>query len=143
MECVCCNDFAVHVQQIATDGVVRMLQPRGMLVRGVLLMSPVRHVERLADLSPIEFVALLRAAEAVNEMFSATLGTAGTYLFLNDGRVAGQETPHVHLHLHGRMSSQPASPFATGGSFGIPDARPTSSRTLKMAAAVGFQGIWP
>ena len=120
-----------------------MLQPRGVFVPGVLLMSPVRHVERLADLSRIEFEALLRAAEAVNKMFSATLGTAGTYFFLNDGRVAGQETPHVHLHLHGRMSSQRASPFALGSSFGIPDAPPASSRTLKMVAAVGFEGIWP
>ena len=143
MECDCCNDFAVRVQQIATDGVVRMLQPRGVLVPGVLLMSPVRHVERLADLSGIEFVALLRAAEAANEMFTATLGTAGTYFFLNDGRVAGQESPHVHVHLHGRMSTQPASPFAAGSSFGIPDASLTPSRTLKMVASVGFEGIWP
>jgi len=119
MECDCCNDFAVNVQQIATDGLVRMLQPRGVLVPGVLLMSPVRHVERLADLSRIELVALLRAAEAANEMFTATLGTAGTYFFLNDGRVAGQESPHVHVHLHSRMSSQPANPFAVGNSSGI------------------------
>ena len=143
MECDCCNDFAVNVQQIATDGVVRILQPQGVLGPGVLLMSPVRHVERLADLSRIEFVALLRAAEAANEMFSATLGTAGTYFFLNDGRVAGQESPHIHVHLHGRTSSQLASPFAPGSSFGLPDAPPTSSRTLKMVAAAGFEGIWP
>ncbi len=106
-------------------------------------MSPVRHVERLADLSRIELVALLRAAEAANEMFTATLGTAGTYFFLNDGRVAGQESPHVHVHLHSRMSSQPANPFAVGSSPGIPDAPLTSSRTLKMVATEGFEGIWP
>ena len=143
VECDCCNDFAVNVQQIATDGVVRMLQPRAVRVPGVLLMSPVRHVERLADLSSIELEALLRAADAANEMFSATLGTAGTYFFLNDGRVAGQESPHVHVHLHGRTASQPANPFAAGSSLGTPDARLTSSRTLRMEAAAAFEGIWP
>jgi len=142
-ECDCCNEFAVSVQQIATDGIVRMLQPRGVLVPGVLLMSPVRHVERLADLSHVEFVALLRGAEAANEMFTATLGTAGTYYFLNDGRVAGQESPHVHVHLHGRMPPQQANPFAAGSSVGIPDAPLIPSAALKMVAAGGFEGIWP
>ena len=117
--------------------------PRGVVVPGVLLMSSVRHVERLADLSGIEFVALLRAAEVTNEMFTSTLGTAGTYVFLNDGRVADQKTTHVHVHLHGRMSSQPASPFATGSSLGVPDAPPDSSSALKIRAAVGLKGIWP
>ena len=143
VKCDCCNDVAVSVQQIATDGIVRMLQPRGVLMPGVLLMSPVRHVERLVDLSRIEFVALLRAAESANEMFTATLGAAGTYFFLNDGRVASQESPHVHVHLHGRMSSQLASPFAAGSCFGIPGALQTSSRTLRMVGTHAFKGIWP
>ncbi len=141
--CDCCNAFAVDVQQIATDGVTRLLQPMGRPMPGILLMSPVRHVERMSELGSSEFHSLLTCASAVRKAFDATVGAVDTYFFFNDGPAAGQSTPHLHVHLHGRTRGQPLNPFRRGGVFGIPGADLKSAESLKRATADALAGLWP
>lgn len=62
-----------------------------------LLVSPIRRVTRLKDLSPEEsagLFALLQDAMAALD----SLGTAWT-VTLQDGKAAGQTVEHVHIHL--------------------------------------------
>lgn len=69
------------------------------LVRGHLLVVPNRHAPGLADLQDgghlfevaRRLAGALRAAEGVR--------CDGVNLLLADGDVAGQEVPHVHLHV--------------------------------------------
>ncbi len=141
--CDCCNAFAVDVQQIASDGVTRLLQPMGPPVPGILLMSPVRHVERLSDLEPAEFHSLMTCAFAVRRAFELTVGAPGTYVFFNDGPAAGQSTPHLHVHLHGRLRRQPLNPFKRGSRLAASGAEPASTPALKQAIGTALRGLWP
>ncbi len=66
---------------------------------GHTLVVPQAHVERFVEL-PEElagklFAVAVRVGRALQEVLSAPGFTVG----LNDGRVAGQGVPHVHLHI--------------------------------------------
>ncbi|HNS52422.1 MAG TPA: HIT family protein [Anaerolineae bacterium] len=67
---------------------------------GHLLVVPRLHAASLAELSPVVgahlFQIAMRLAPAVRRSGVACEGIA---LFLADGRAAGQEVMHVHLHV--------------------------------------------
>ena len=69
------------------------------VAKGHLLIFPLRHVERLTDLTPGEWVELRgvmrRAEEALEERFHPD----GMNWGVNQGEAAGQTVPHLHIHL--------------------------------------------
>ena len=69
------------------------------LAEGHTLVLPKRTVARLADLTAEEAAELGRQVVAIARRVSAATGAEGFNLLLNDGRVAGQEVPHVHFHI--------------------------------------------
>jgi histidine triad (HIT) family protein len=74
------------------------------LSRGHLLVIPKAHYERLAD-APAEVVAALgRVVPRLVRGVVSAVGAEGLNIFVADGRVAGQEIPHVHFHLVPRSS---------------------------------------
>jgi histidine triad (HIT) family protein len=66
------------------------------LARGHTLVVPKAHRERVNDLDPSEAGALFRA-------------TAG--IAINNGETAGQEVPHVHVHVVPRWPDDGAGPI--------------------------------
>jgi histidine triad (HIT) family protein len=65
--------------------------------KGHTLVLPRRHHSHLVDL-PAELLGpLLEAGRRVAAAQRAALGSAGTWLALND--VVSQSVPHVHLHV--------------------------------------------
>ncbi|HEU5430062.1 MAG TPA: HIT family protein [Thermomicrobiales bacterium] len=72
---------------------------------GHLLVVPKRHASFLADLEPADggrlFVVGMRLAAALR---SSGLRCEGVNLFLADGKAAGQEVFHVHLHVIPRFA---------------------------------------
>ena len=70
------------------------------LVPGHVLVTPRRSTPRTADLSADEFDDLVLTARRVAAVVEATHpGTAGCELGVQDGKIAGQSVPHVHVHL--------------------------------------------
>lgn len=70
------------------------------LVPGHALVVPVGHAEGLRDLAPEAGMALFRVAQQVaGGLRRIDPGLGGVNLFLADGREAGQEILHVHLHV--------------------------------------------
>jgi len=69
------------------------------LSEGHTLLVPKRCVERLAELTPMEAAELGRQTLALSRRVLAATGAEGCNILLNDGRVAGQEVPHVHVHI--------------------------------------------
>ncbi len=67
--------------------------------RGHTLVVPKRHVERLSELSEDEAAEVLRLAGEVAEACVSRLGAAGVNFWINQGKVAGQVVPHLHLHV--------------------------------------------
>ena len=69
------------------------------LAVGHTLVVPKRAVPRLADLSPEEAAELARVLPELTRKIAAAVEADGCNVLLNDGRVAGQEVPHVHVHI--------------------------------------------
>ena len=69
---------------------------------GHVLVVPRAHYARLAELPPDLAGAMTRAALRLTAAIYRTLAPAGVNLTLADGRAAGQEIMHVHLHVRPR-----------------------------------------
>jgi histidine triad (HIT) family protein len=81
------------------------------LARGHVLVVPKRHVERIADLSPEDASAVMHLAQRVIRRQSEVLRAEGVTLAVNDGRAAGQEVLHVHVHLVPRSEKDGSGPI--------------------------------
>ena len=76
----------------------------------VLLISN-RHATYLADLAPEEGAHMMRVAQEIaSAIRRSNVRCEGVNLFLADGKAAGQEVFHVHLHV---------IPRYTGDDFGF------------------------
>lgn len=67
---------------------------------GHLLVVPVRHAVYLSDLDPEDGARMFRVAQKLTAaLHRSGLKCDAVNLFLADGEQAGQEVPHVHLHV--------------------------------------------
>jgi histidine triad (HIT) family protein len=72
---------------------------------GHTLILPRRHVESYTDLSPEEVAQIAQTGRIVAKHLKASIsGCTGVTFSLADGVSAGQEVPHVHLHVIPRKS---------------------------------------
>ena len=69
---------------------------------GHVLVVPRAHYARLGELPADLAGAMTQAALRVTAAIYRTLAPAGVNLTLADGRAAGQEIMHVHLHVRPR-----------------------------------------
>jgi histidine triad (HIT) family protein len=70
------------------------------VTRGHLLVVPRRHFVGLTDLDPEDGARMFRTGQRMAAALRrSALPSEGVNLFLADGRVAGQEVFHVHLHV--------------------------------------------
>ena len=69
------------------------------LQRGHVLVIPKKHAERLADMSSEAAHGLIELAQDVARRQQKGLGAEGATIAINDGKAAGQEVMHVHVHL--------------------------------------------
>src|SRR5688572_24460724 len=119
-ECSFCAPYT-KLQEAIRNELVRVLYPLAPLIRPYAFIIPARHVERFADLNSDESLAIFEAAKAVSRGLADLYGATGLNLFTNDGKSAGQSSPHVHFHLFGRYEGEPANPFQV---LNDPDRRP-------------------
>lgn len=90
---------------------VRVIRPMRSLIGPHSLVLPLRHVVSIGDLSPEEILSIRSRLIEVRKQFAEGYGSTGASCFVNDGRRAGQETPHVHLHVFGRAVDEAEHPF--------------------------------
>jgi bis(5'-adenosyl)-triphosphatase len=69
------------------------------LLPGHVLICPQRVVPRLADLSPEEISDLFLSVQKVTRVLAGVYKASGSTISLQDGPVAGQSVPHVHVHV--------------------------------------------
>lgn len=74
------------------------------LAAGHTLVVPTAHRERITDLSAAEAAEVFQVVAEVTGAVEAAVDAAGTTVAVNDGEVAGQEVPHVHVHVVPRHS---------------------------------------
>jgi len=129
-ECIFCNistgDADASVVYRDSDCIAFMdVAP---INEGHILVVPRQHAERLADLDEGAAAHVM----AITHRVSAAVRASGVpcdaiFLFLADGEVAGQEVPHVHMHIVPRF---------VGDTFRIPECgRPVARAELDTTSA--------
>ena len=71
---------------------------------GHVLVVPRRHAERLVDLPQEDACHMMRVGQMVDTALRrTTMRCEAVAMFLADGRAAGQDVNHVHLHVFPRF----------------------------------------
>lgn len=81
------------------------------LRRGHVLVIPRNHVERLEDAPPEDAAALMKAARLIVNQLKGLTGDPDATVAINNGPGAGQEVPHLHLHIVPRAPEDTAGPI--------------------------------
>jgi histidine triad (HIT) family protein len=66
---------------------------------GHTLVIPTKGVQRLSDLNPEERANLMEGVVTVQELLGRHFSTSDFTVCVHDGPQAGQEVPHVHVHV--------------------------------------------
>ena len=66
---------------------------------GHTLVVPKEQAQRIADLSPESRLGLMEGVVEVQRRLTAEFGTHDFSVGIHDGPTAGQEVPHVHVHV--------------------------------------------
>lgn len=74
------------------------------IIRGHTLVIPKAHYERWADSPLVLWQQVATTSRRVARAQLTGLRADGVNLFLADGHAAGQEVPHVHVHVIPRFS---------------------------------------
>lgn len=78
---------------------------------GHVLVIPKAHAESMADLDPEDACQVMRVGQIMDRAIrQSELRCEGVNFFIADGKAAGQEVGHVHLHVFPRFE---------GDGFGI------------------------
>lgn len=81
------------------------------LARGHTLVVPRSHVERVEELHDQQAKAVFAAVHKLAGRVQRACGAQGATIAVNDGRAAGQEVPHVHVHIVPRFPGDRAGPI--------------------------------
>ena len=81
------------------------------LAKGHVLIIPQRHAERIEDLSAEEMANYMAMVPRIVRAVLEHTGAQGATLAWNNGPAAGQEVPHVHLHVIPRYPEDKAGPI--------------------------------
>jgi len=66
---------------------------------GHTLVAPKKHFNSFTDLGAEDVAALFEAARKVTLALEKAFSANGMNIGVNNGEVAGQEVPHVHVHV--------------------------------------------
>ena len=100
---------------------------------GHLLIVPNRHATHLADLLPETGGQMFRVAQQVAAVLRQSgVRCEGVNLFVADGRAAGQDVFHVHLHVFPRFE---------GDGFGLKITEQCFARPLRVELAEAAEKI--
>lgn len=110
-QCDFCDDEVRKNQEIIRTDSTIIIYPRSPVIEENLMFMPLRHVERVSDLTDKEIVDLFQLINKAKKCLAKLYGISGFNLFVNDGKEAGQHVFHVHFHFFGRSKEENTSPF--------------------------------
>jgi histidine triad (HIT) family protein len=108
-ECIFCQIVAGQIPNhtVYEDETTLAFLDVNPLASGHTLVIPKEHGQQVADLPELAPVVLGRAAELAPAVRDA-VGADGTTIAVNDGPAAGQEVPHLHVHIVPRTEADGA-----------------------------------
>lgn len=91
------------------------------LLPGHVLVSPLRNVPRISDLSTAEVTDLFLTVNRVGKMVERVFNATSLNIAIQDGIDAGQSVPHVHTHIIPRKRSDLDSRGGSDAIYGMLD----------------------
>jgi histidine triad (HIT) family protein len=113
-----------------TKQTIALVVPRQREV-GHLIVSPLRHVPTLLELTDEEAAAVAVESRAMAQALMRAFDVAGFLVYQNNGTASFQEVPHVHVHVVPRSSG---SDWGAMRWSGRPQAEQTAQRLLAALA---------
>jgi histidine triad (HIT) family protein len=112
-DCIFCAivDGDIPSRTVYEDDAVLAFLDANPLAPGHTLVVPKAHHERVND-APADVAAdLFRAVHELTSRVEAAVDADATTIGVNDGEAAGQEVPHVHVHLVPRFEGDGGGPI--------------------------------
>ncbi|MFB6154339.1 MAG: HIT family protein [Haloferacaceae archaeon] len=112
-DCIFCGivDGDVPSRTVYEDDTVVAFLDANPLARGHTLVVPKAHHERLND-APVGVTAdLFRAVRELVPRVESAVDVDATTVGVNNGRAAGQEVPHLHVHVVPRFDGDGGGPI--------------------------------
>ena len=113
MSCIFCRIVSGEIpchRVFADDHVLAFLDVTP-LERGHVLVIPREHHTLFEELPDATRTALATAAARIAASVCAVTGATATTLAMNNGKAAGQEVPHCHLHVIPRRDGDGGGPI--------------------------------
>jgi histidine triad (HIT) family protein len=100
-DCIFCKIVAGEIPctKVYEDDVCLAFMDVGPLADGHTLLIPKTHYEFLHEMPAEEAAHLGRHLPVLAKAVQETMGAEGLNVLQNNGRIAGQVAPHVHVHF--------------------------------------------
>lgn len=99
MNCAYCEDPAVKERTLAENELAFAFLSYMPIVPGHTLISPKRHIASYEELTREEREQIENLRSQVREALRKTFAAEGFNYAWNEGVLAGQSVPHLHLHI--------------------------------------------
>ncbi|MFB6130875.1 MAG: HIT family protein [Salinigranum sp.] len=112
-DCIFCRivDGDLPSRTVYEDDDVLAFLDANPLAPGHTLVVPKAHGERLNDASAADAAAVFEAVYELTPRIEAAVGAEATTVAINNGEEAGQEVPHVHVHVVPRFEADGGRPI--------------------------------
>ena len=112
-DCIFCSivDGEIPSYTVHEDDDVMAFLDANPLARGHTLVVPKAHHERVNDLSATLAADLFTAVHDLTDRIEAAVDAEATTIAVNNGELAGQEVPHVHVHVVPRFEGDGGRPI--------------------------------
>ncbi len=80
------------------------------LAVGHTLVVPKAHFQKIQEMATPDTLALFNLTHEITEKVESAAGAKASTIAIHNGREAGQEIPHVHVHIIPRSPSDGAGP---------------------------------
>ncbi|UCG45222.1 MAG: HIT family protein [Candidatus Bathyarchaeota archaeon] len=124
MGCIICKLISeeIEVTKVYEDDVVVAVMDIQPINPGHLFIAPKRHIESISELDEeVGSHVFKTATRMTNALRRSGLKCDGVNLLLADGGSAGQEIPHIHLHVIPRIRMDGSGFKFRKGSIRPPD----------------------
>ncbi|MCD4703313.1 MAG: HIT family protein [Methanosarcinaceae archaeon] len=101
MDCLFCKIIAGEIPsyKVYEDEFVYAFLDINPTSRGHTVVIPKIHIERFTEMAPEDVGRLFRSVSQVARGIEQILSIHGSNIGINNGEVAGQIVPHVHVHI--------------------------------------------
>jgi diadenosine tetraphosphate (Ap4A) HIT family hydrolase len=103
VNCPFCDQIKIESRIIYQDQLVKVFPTNIPIVPGHILICPVRHIQIWDELTDGELKAVHEVIVRVKNGLKKTFGAQGFNIAWNEGALAGQSVPHLHIHVVPRI----------------------------------------